>query len=474
MNLIYIILVAVLAAVIVALLLWLRSQQVATGRAVAEADCLRSEKEQLQAALQKAEIQSAIQQSLIEQGRIKAEAEASILQDRLENQVVERQKLQEQFTLQFRNLANDILEEKTKRFTDTNQKNIGDLLRPLGENIEKFRLRIEQEATQRQILEREIQRLHEMSNQVSLQANNLASALRGSSKTQGDWGEMILETLLESSGLQKGIHFLVQEDFRTEEGAHLRPDVVLVLPDDKQMVIDSKVSLTAYANYAEADDSDDAVRKMTMAAHVASVRKHIDELAGKSYQKLSAQSPDFVIMFIPNEPAFLLALQCDAKLWDEAYRKKIILSSPTNLFAILKIVDDLWRRDNQDRYALEIARQGGALYDKFVGFAETFLGLGDMLKRSQDSYDKAMGQLKEGNGNLVRRAESLRKLGVKATKKMPAALAPVDDDALVDDSFADEIEADMALEPLSDTSLDAPSDLSLSTPLGSPDEPETK
>lgn len=194
------------------------------------------------------------------------------------------------------------------------------------------------------------------------------------------------------------------------------------------MVIDSKVSLTAYANYVAADEADESVRKAALAAHVASVRKHIDELAAKSYQKLVEASPDFVIMFVPNEPAFLVALQCDAKLWDDAYRKKVILSSPTNLFAILKIVDDLWRRDSQDRYALEIARQGGALYDKFVGFAESFLSVGDALGRTDKAYRMALGQLKEGNGNLVRRAESLRKLGVKASKKMPAALAPLDED----------------------------------------------
>ena len=358
----------------------------------------------------------------------RARAEVRVWSERFENQTTEREKLQQQFADHFRNLANDILEEKTRRFTDTNRKNIDELLKPLSENIEHFRQRIERDSTERKVLEAEIKRLHEMSNRVSQEANNLATALRGNSKTQGDWGEMILETLLESSGLQKGIHFRVQEDFRTEEGDHVRPDVVLVLPDDKQMIIDSKVSLTAYASYVDvADDPDEGVRRAALSAHAASVRRHIDELAAKSYQKLASGSPDFVIMFVPNEPAFLMALQCDAKLWDDAYRKKVILSSPTNLFAILKIVDDLWRRDNQDRYAMEIARQGGALYDKFVGFAENFLAVGDALGRTDKAYRAALGQLREGNGNLVRRAESLRKLGVKASKKMPQALTPLDD-----------------------------------------------
>lgn len=420
MQTIPIIIAIFLAAAVVGLLLWLRSERAAAQRVAGENDVLRAEAEQ-------ARLRLVEQQAAADRELAMARAEIRIWSERFESQTTERAKLEKQFTDHFQNLANNILEEKTKRFTDTNQKNIGELLKPLGDNIERFRQRIEQEATERKILENEIRRLHEMSNQVSREANNLAAALRGNSKTQGDWGEMILETLLESSGLQKGIHFRVQEDFRTEDGSHVRPDVVLVLPDDKQMVIDSKVSLTAYANYVEAaDEADESIRKAALAAHVASVRKHIDELAAKSYQKLTEASPDFVIMFVPNEPAFLVALQCDAKLWDDAYRKKVILSSPTNLFAILKIVDDLWRRDSQDRYALEIARQGGALYDKFVGFAESFLSVGDALGRTDKAYRTALGQLKEGNGNLVRRAESLRKLGVKASKKMPVALTPLD------------------------------------------------
>lgn len=431
MQIIPIILIVLLAVIALALLLWLRAERASSGRVADENEALRTDVELLRRHLVEqraaADRELAMAQADADRRLAEAGAEIRIWSERYESQQVEREKLQKQFADHFRNLANDILEEKTKRFTDTNQKNIGDLLKPLGENIEKFRQRIELEAAERKVLESEIRRLHEMSNQVSREANNLAAALRGNSKTQGDWGEMILETLLESSGLQKGIHFRVQEDFRTEDGLHVRPDVVLVLPDDKQMVIDSKVSLTAYANYVEAaDEADESVRKAALAAHVASVRKHIDELAGKSYQKLTSSSPDFVIMFVPNEPAFLVALQCDAKLWDDAYRKKVILSSPTNLFAILKIVDDLWRRDSQDRYALEIARQGGALYDKFVGFAENFLAVGEALGRTDKAYRAALGQLRDGNGNLMRRAESLRKLGVKASKKMPAALTPLD------------------------------------------------
>lgn len=456
MDIIAITTIVSLAAIAAALFARLRSEQAAARRAAQENERLLSEKEQYREALQEARTRSAEQQAAADRTLAAAQTEAArqlaetraeadkrlaearaeirIWSERFETQTAERGKLEKQFTDYFQNLANDILEDKTKRFTETNRQNIGDLLRPLGENLEKFRQRIEQEAAERKVLEAEIRRLHETSNQVSREANNLAAALRGNSKAQGDWGEMILETLLESSGLQKGIHFRVQEDFRTEEGAHVRPDVVLLLPGDKQMVIDSKVSLTAYAAYAEADGADGNARKAALAAHVASVRKHIDELAGKSYQKLTSASPDFVIMFVPNEPAFLVALQSDPKLWDDAYRRKVILSSPTNLFAILKIVDDLWRRDSQDRYALEIARQGGALYDKFVGFAENFLAVGDALGRTDKAYRAALGQLREGNGNLVRRAESLRKLGVKAAKKMPAALAPLDDEETAEEA----------------------------------------
>lgn len=456
MDIIAITTIVSLAAIAAALFARLRSEQAAARRTARENERLLSEKEQCREALQEARTRSAEQQAAADRTLAAAQTEAArqlaetraeadkrlaearaeirIWSERFETQTAERGKLEKQFTDYFQNLANDILEDKTKRFTETNRQNIGDLLRPLGENLEKFRQRIEQEAAERKVLEAEIRRLHETSNQVSREANNLAAALRGNSKAQGDWGEMILETLLESSGLQKGIHFRVQEDFRTEEGAHVRPDVVLLLPGDKQMVIDSKVSLTAYAAYAEADGADGIARKAALAAHVASVRKHIDELAGKSYQKLTSASPDFVIMFVPNEPAFLVALQSDPKLWDDAYRRKVILSSPTNLFAILKIVDDLWRRDSQDRYALEIARQGGALYDKFVGFAENFLAVGDALGRTDKAYRAALGQLREGNGNLVRRAESLRKLGVKAAKKMPAALAPLDDEETAEEA----------------------------------------
>lgn len=331
----------------------------------------------------------------------------------------EREQMSEQFGARFNVLANEILEHKSRTMTTQNNDTLNALLRPFGEKIDKFRERIEQESKQRFALENEVRRLAELNMRMSQEANNLTSALRGNSKVQGDWGEMILETLLESSGLKRDIHFRVQHTVRSDDGQILRPDVILTLPDEKQVVIDSKVSLTAFVAYTEAEN--EAASKVALAAHVLSVKNHIAELNRKSYQKLVA-SPDFVIMFVPNEPAFLLALQADSSLWHEAYTKGVIMSSPTNLFAILRIVDDLWRRDSQSKNALEIARQGGDLYDKFVGFAETLGELGKALKRSDELYEKSINQLSNGNGNLVRRAERLRQMGVKTSKEMPSQL----------------------------------------------------
>jgi DNA recombination protein RmuC len=283
---------------------------------------------------------------------------------------------------------------------------------------------------------------------------------------QGDWGEMILERMLESSNLQKGVHYFVQEVFKDEGGASLRPDIILTLPEGKRIVIDSKVSLTAWVDYTAASESDSgsdpgsgpagnaAAREAALKRHVASVRQHISDLHARNYQGVVADSPDFVIMFVAGEPAFVAALQADNTLWTEGYNKRVIISSPTNLFALLRIVDDLWKRDSQGKHALEIARQGGALYDKFVGFVSSLEDVGRNLDRAQKSYDHAYGQLSAGKGNLVGQAERLRKMGVKATKKLPAALA----DNLPDDD---------APEPSSDPSSNPSPDHS-STPSSNP------
>ena len=353
---------------------------------------------------------------------LRAETEAEHIRRREEEQLRdERQRTA------FRNMANDILEEKSRQFKESNRESLEALLKPFRENIDSFRRRVDEvydkEAQQRFSLKEEIRRLSEANLRMSEEATNLARALTGDSKVQGDWGEMILDTILDSSHLVRGIHYRTQETLKDASGNNLRPDVILNLPDGKQIVIDSKVSLTAYVAYTESRTPEDSARYVK--DHLRSVRAHIDELGGKRYQTL-VQSPDFVIMFVPNEPAFLLAMQQEPALWSDAY-KKVIVSSPTNLFALLKLVDDLWKRDNRNRNAIAIATEGANLYDKFVGFADTLTDLGRSIASASDKYDKAIKQLKTGSGNLIRRSEKLRELGVKATKTLPRQMADYDD-----------------------------------------------
>lgn len=355
-------------------------------------------------------------------------AERASLEEKLALHKEELVTVQERQRIDFKNLANDILEEKSRQFKQSNKESLEILLKPFKDNIEGFRKRVEEvydkEAQQRFSLKEEIKNLSEMNRKMSEETSNLTSALKGNSKVQGDWGEMILETILDNSNLIKGVHYRTQESLKDDTGATQRPDVILDLPDSKQIIIDSKVSLTAFVGYSESESAED--RSRFIKDHIRSVRSHIDELGSKRYQAL-VESPDFVIMFVPNEPAFLLALQNDNTLWSDAYNKKVIVSSPTNLFALLKIVDDLWRRDNQSKNAITIATEGANLYDKFVGFAETLADLGKNLDSTNKSYEKALNQLKTGKGNLVTRAEKLRELGVKATKSLPSQMSDYDE-----------------------------------------------
>ena len=296
--------------------------------------------------------------------------------------------LEQQQRLAFKNLANEILDEKSRQFKQSNRESLESLLNPFREQIEGFRKRVDEvykgEIEQHSLLKNEICRLSEANLRISEEADNLTRALKGNSKVQGDWGEMLLETILDSSHLTKGIHYETQHNLKDEQGNNLRPDVILKLPEGKRIVIDSKVSLTAYVAYTESATPEDASRAVK--DHLRSVRAHVDELSGKCYQTLldrtRSESPDFVIMFVPSEPAFLLAMQQDASLWGYAYNKKVIVSSPTNLFALLKIVDDLWKRDMQSRNARKIADEGGKLYDKFIGFAETLVDLSKSISAS--------------------------------------------------------------------------------------------
>ncbi|MFI3303223.1 MAG: DNA recombination protein RmuC [Rikenellaceae bacterium] len=326
-----------------------------------------------------------------------------------------------QMSEQFKSLAAEIFKDHSRQFKESNKESIDLLLKPFRDNIASFRERVETiytfENEQRGALKNELERLMELNNKITSETHNLTSALRGNSKVQGDWGEMILETILESSNLTKGTHYTTQHNFKGEEGNNLRPDVVLNLPEGKRIIIDSKTSLTAFVNYTSAEEHTE--RKSHLAAHILSVRKHIKELANKEYQKMVG-SPDFVIMFIPSEPAFLAALQSDSTLWSDAYESRVIISSPTNLFALLKLVDDLWKRNAQDRNTQKIVEQGTKLYDQLVRFTESLEGVGVALNAARTKYDDAYKRFTEGNNNLIRVGRGLRDLGVPAKKQFSA------------------------------------------------------
>ena len=333
-----------------------------------------------------------------------------------------REREEETLRLQFRDLATEILGEQSQRFRQTSQESIDVLLKPFRDNITEFRKRVEEiyttQTTQRGELKNELQRLMELNRTISTEAQNLTNALKGNSKVQGDWGEMLLETILDNSALLKGIHYETQYNIKDAEGRNLRPDVVLHLPEQKEIVIDSKVSLTAFVNYTAAED--EGARRQHLAAHVASVRQHVTELGRKEYQRL-LNSPDFVIMFIPNEPAFLAALQNDPAIWADAYEKKVIVSSPTNLFALLKLVADLWKYNDQDKNTKEIAACGLKLYEQLVAFTSSLEGVGTALEKARDAYEDAHKRLCTGNDNIIRVGERLRKTARLQPKRQHAA-----------------------------------------------------
>ena len=353
------------------------------------------------------------------------------LAEKLQTQKEEIEKIGEKFSNEFKVLANSILDEKSKKFTEQNRINLKTLLDPLGENIKEFKKKVEEtydkESKQRFSLESKIKELVELNQQISEEAHNLTQALKGSSKTQGDWGEMILETILENSGLEKGREFFVQEFLRDEagntikdaDGKKMQPDVLIKYPDGRNVIVDSKVSLTAYNRYVAAEYDDD--RNNAIKQHVQSIKKHIDELSAKNYDNYT-DSLDFVMMFIPVEPAYFIAMKHESDIWNFAYKKKILLISPTNLIAALKLVADLWKREHQNRNALEIAERGGKLYDKFVSFTENLEDIGSNINKAQKSYDTALNQLKDGKGNLIGQVEKLKELGVKAQKAIPPSL----------------------------------------------------
>ena len=345
---------------------------------------------------------------------------------------------EEQLSNRFKTLASEILEDKSKRFTEQNQTSLNQLLEPLKVKITEFQGEVHkvyvQEGKDRSALAEQVKQLMALNNQLSKDAHNLTSALKGQAKAQGNWGELILERVLEASGLRKGHEYDVQESHIRADGSRAQPDVVVHLPEDRHLIIDAKVSLTAYEEHANAET--DHQRDAAMKRHLDSVRAHVKELSEKNYQQLyGLQSLDFVLMFIPVEPAFMLAISHDSDLWQDAWKKNVLLVSPSTLLFVVRTVAHLWRQEQQSRNAQEIASQGGKLYDKLVGFVEDLENLGTKLKQAQSAYDGAYNKFSGGRGNVIRQAEQLKNLGVKPTKHLPKKMI---------DSTLDELPADEA------------------------------
>jgi len=359
------------------------------------------------------------------------------LQEKLETQKKELEEIGQKFSTEFQLLADKILEQKSIKFAELNQDNMKKILEPLGQNISEFKRKVEEtydkESKERFSLAEKVKELSDLNQKISQEAHNLTQALKGSVKQQGNWGEMLLESILQNSGLRRDFEYSVQsfirddsgETIKDEEGRKLQPDVVVHLPDDRQIVIDSKVSLVAYDRYIAAEDKHG--QTIALAEHVRSIKAHIDGLSVKSYQT-HLKSLDFVMLFVPIEPAYMVAMQHDTVLWEYAYKKRILLISPTNLIAALKLVADLWQREQQNKNAMKIAERGAQLYEKFVSFVESLEDIGKKIEGAQKSYTSAMNQLSTGRGNLIRQVEMLNELGVKAQKSIPSHLIDNDDE----------------------------------------------
>ena len=352
----------------------------------------------------------------------KKETDFENLWERNKEQKEEVEKLQEKFTKEFENLANKILEEKTSKFTEQNKENLKNILTPLQDKIQLFEKKVEdthkESIDYHAALRQQILGLKEMNAQMSKETLNLTKALKGDSKMQGNWGELILERVLEKSGLEKGREYEVQQSFVTEDGNRVFPDVVINLPDGKKMVVDSKVTLTAYERYT--NEEDEAEKVQHLKEHVMSIRRHVDQLSEKNYQDLyQMESPDFVLLFIPIESAFALALNEDTSLYNKAFEKNIVIVTPSTLLATLRTIDSMWTNQKQQENALEIARQAGALYDKFEGFVSDLLLIGKKMDEGKKVYEESMKKLSTGNGNLITSVEKLKKMGAKAKKALP-------------------------------------------------------
>lgn len=354
------------------------------------------------------------------------------LQQSLEIQKTEITKMQEESKLQFENLANKILEEKTEKFTTLNQNNLKTILEPFQERITDLKNKVneayEKENKERFSLAEKVKELAALNQQISEDAKKLTRALKGESKTQGNWGEMILESILEKSGLVKGREYFLEHELRDEDnnalfsefsGKKMRPDAVIKYPDERNVIIDSKVSLTAFTELV--DETDQDVYRIKLNQHLSSIKNHISQLSQKAYDDYG-KSLDFVMMFIPSEPAYIAAMQADQNLWNYAYDRRILLLNPSNLITSLKLIADLWKREYQNRNSMEIAERGAKLYDKFVGFIENLEKVGKNLDQAKNVYHDAYKQLSTGNDNLITQTQKLKSLGIKNKKELPQSL----------------------------------------------------
>jgi DNA recombination protein RmuC len=369
------------------------------------------------------------EQALIAQTRSNAECNA--MADKLVRQKAEIDDLQRRLILEFENIATRVLRQNSSEFRETNLKTLGDIISPLKERIQLFEKQVQEtynlELRDKSSLQQEVRNLFELNQKLSEEANNLTRALKGDVKKQGNWGEVILERVLERSGLTKGVEYEIQYSTRSNEGDVLRPDVIIRLPENKHIIVDSKVSLLAYEQYISSEVPEE--RERYLKAYCDSVRTHIKGLSDKSYQQAEAlDTPDFVLMFMPIEPAFSAAVQFDGELFNFAWERKIVIVSPSTLLATLRTITSVWKHEKQSQNAIEIARQSGAMFDKFTAFLKDMEDLGKGIEQIEKTYSMARNKLADGNGNLINRAKKLEKLGAKTSKSLPNSFIQNDND----------------------------------------------
>jgi len=368
-------------------------------------------------------ISDLLQEQSKKQARLEAEKES--LLEKLAIQKEELISLNQKMQVEFENLANRIIDEKSKKFSDQNQQSLHQILNPLKDKIKDFEDKVqrhyEEETREKASLKQQIIMLHDLNQKMSTDAQNLTKALKGDTKTQGNWGEFILERILEKSGLQKEIEYVIQASITDEEGKRFQPDVLVQLPDSKVLVIDSKVSLVAYEKFSSAED--ELLKQGAIKEHLQSLRNHIKGLSEKKYQSLKfGENLDFVLLFVPIEPAFALSVQHDSQIFNDAFEKNIIIVSPSTLLATLRTVANIWKQEKQTRHAIDIASKAGDLYDKFNGFIEEMIDLGKRMDASKASYENAMKRFSTGKGNVIKQIEELKKMGANASKQLPQSL----------------------------------------------------